>query len=95
MTQTLNNLCWLFWISLFTSAISAGLTYVIVWRRPLWLQILNAEESFWKRIGVPKMSFDKGFGQSRFFALSFVFFTIVLLLLAIACAVLYFHFQHR
>lgn len=95
MNQTLQELCRLFWISLGASVTSAAFTYVLIWRRQIWLRLLDAEESFWKRVGLPKMSFDRGFGESRLFAISFVFFTVVFFLLAVACAVLYFHFRAK
>ena len=95
MNPVLHDFWWLFWISLVASATSAAFTYVLIWRRHLWLRLLDAEESFWKRVGLPKMSFDRGFGESRFFTISFVFFTVVLLLLAVACAGLYFYFRHQ
>jgi hypothetical protein len=95
MNQTLHNICSLFWFSLVAAVIFAAFTYVLIWRRHLWLRFLDGEQSFWKRVGLPWMSFDRRFGESRFYTISFVFFTLVMLLLAVMCAILYFHFKHR
>ena|ERR1039458_3955407 len=94
MNETLQEFCRLFWICLCISVLSAVFTYVLIWRRHLWLRFLDAEESFWLRFGLPKGGFSRRFGESRFFIISFVFFTVVQLLLAMISAVLYFHFQH-
>jgi hypothetical protein len=95
MNQTLHEFCLLFWICLGASAFYAVLSYIVIWRRPLFLRFLDAEVAFWKRVGLPKLSFDRRFGASRFFTISMVFFAVTLLLLAVACAILYFHFKAK
>ena len=94
MNESLQEFSRLFWISLGASVTSAAFTYVLIWRRHLWLRFMDAEESFWFRFGLPKGGFSRRFGESRFFTISFVFFTLIQLALAVVCAVLYFHFQH-
>jgi hypothetical protein len=95
MNQTLHDLSQLFWICLAASGACAAFTYVLISRRDLWLRLLDAEESFWLRFGFPKGGFSRRFGESRFFAMSFLVFTVLLLLLAVASAGLYFYFRHR
>jgi hypothetical protein len=95
MKEALQEFCRLFWISLAASAACAAFVYVLMWRRHLWLRLLDAEESFWLRFGLAKGGVGRRFGESRFFTISFVIFTVVLLFLAVMCAVLYFHYRHR
>jgi hypothetical protein len=95
MNHALKELCCVFWISLGTAVASAVFNYVLIWRRQIWMRILDAEASFWKRVGLPKMSLDRGFGESRFFAISSVFFTVIFFISAVASAVLYFHLKAK
>ena len=45
------------------SVIYAAIAYVMIWRRNLFLRLLDAEESFWMRLGLSKRfaSFGRGF----------------------------------
>jgi hypothetical protein len=95
MNQTLHEFCLLFWVCLGASAFYAVLSYLVIWRRPLWLRFIDAEVAFWKRVRLPWLSFDRRFGASRFFTISMVFFAVTLLLLAVVCAILYFHFRAK
>ena len=87
----------LFWICSATSVVCAVFAYILVRRRHLWLRLLDAEESFWLRLGFSKAlgSFGRRFSESRFYTISFVCFTVVFLLLAVVCAVSYLYFRHR
>jgi hypothetical protein len=95
MNETLHSFIWLFWFSLLTSAIFASFTCLLIWRRDLWVRFLDGEQAFWKRFGLPWKSFDRRFGASRFFTIIFVFFSLVMLFLTLACAVWYFYLKHR
>ena len=79
------------------SAVYAAIAYIVIWRRDLFLRLLNAEESFWLRLGFSKRfaSFGRGFSESRFFSISMAVFSITFLLLAAICACLYFYYGHR
>jgi Na+-driven multidrug efflux pump len=95
MNEMLHDFCRFFWICLAVSLALAALSYILIWRKHRWLRFLDAEESFWFRFGLPKGGFGRRFGESRFFAISFVVFSLVWLLLAVVSAVLYFYFLHR
>ena len=79
------------------SVIYAAIAYVMIWRRNLFLRLLDAEESFWMRLGLSKRfaSFGRGFSESRLLSVSMAFFATVFLMLAIVCAYAYFYFGHR
>jgi hypothetical protein len=87
----------LFWINLAMAAGCAVVAYVLVRRRHLWVRLLDAEESFWLRLGFSKhfAGFGRGFAESRFYTISFVFFTALFLLLAAVCGGFYFHFKQH
>jgi L-asparagine transporter-like permease len=89
------DLFWLFWICLVASAACGAFVYILVWRRQLWLRLLDAEESLWLRFGISKGGFSRRFGESRFFTISFVVFAVIFLLLAGACVGVYFYLRHR
>ena len=72
----------------------AAVSYVQIWRRHLWLRILDAEESFEMRLGLPKCGFGRRFGESRFLPISSVIFVVVFLVLAALNAYEYFHYLH-
>src|SRR5271169_467703 len=87
----------LFWICSFMSVVCAVVAYILVRRRYLWLRLLDAEESFWLRLGFSERfaSFGKGFSKSRFCTISFVFFTALYVLLAVVCACFYLYLSYR
>ncbi len=95
--NSVNEFSKLFWICSVLSVGCAVFAYILVRRRHLWLRLLDAEESFWLRRGFSKRFaiFGRGFAESRFYTISFVCFTVVFLLLAVVCAVLYLYFRHR
>ena len=78
--------------------VCAVAAYILIRRRKdLVLRLLDAEESFWLRLGFSKRfaPFGRGFAQSRFYTISFVVFTLVYLFLAVVCACFYFYLRHR
>ena len=87
----------LFGICLAMSAGCAIATYVLFRRRDLWSRWLDAEESFWLRLGFSKRfaSFGRGFSGSRFYAWSFALFTVLFMLMAAVCAYFYFYLRYR
>ena len=95
MPQTLQRLYELIWVCLLIGVVYALLSFIALKRRPLWIRFLDAEAAFWKRVGLPRLSFDRTFGESRFFTYSLVFFTLAFLLLAAGATVLYLHISHQ
>ena len=94
----LQELCRMFWISFIGSAVCAAISYILIWRRALWLRYLDAEEAFWLRFGFPKGGFTRRFCEGRLITISFVIFTGIFLALAVVSAVSalgYIHFLHR
>ena len=86
----------LFWIAFGFLVACAALSYVLIWRRDLWLRFLDCEESFWFRL----FKFRKGgptrrFAESRFFAISIAVLSVVFVIEAVFCAWAYFHFLHK
>gem|GEM_PF-2249750 len=73
--------------------VCGSFAYVLIFRRHLWLRLLDAEESFWARFGVKKGGFGRGFGESRFFTISFAVFSILFLIGAVLSAVMYLRFR--
>lgn len=71
------------------------LSYVNIWQRRLWLRLLDVEESFWQRMGLPKGGMGRRFSESHFITISFIALVIAFLLLAIFNAWAYFYFLHR
>ena len=95
MTQTLHHLQEMIWGSLAIGIVYALLSFIALKRRQWWIRFLDAEAAFWKRIGLSKMTFDREFGESRFFTYSLVFFMLAFLLLAAGAAVLYIHISRQ
>ena len=95
MNPVLLELGRMFWISLIGSVVCAAVSYILIWRRSLWLRYLDAEEAFWFRFGFPKGGFTRRFCESRILAVSFVILTGTFLVLATISAFWYFHFAHR
>jgi hypothetical protein len=77
--------------------VCAVAAYILIRRKDFVLRLLDAEESFWLRLGFSKRfaRFGRGFAESRFYTISFVVFTLVYLLLAVVCACFYFYLRHR
>ena len=75
------------------SLLFGALFSITTFRRKLWLRIMDAEESFWVRFGLPKGGSFRRFGESRFFAISMAFFAVALLILAALLAGLYFRYR--
>jgi len=94
MNPSLHHLHQMTWACLAIGVFYGLISFIVIRRRPLWIRFLDAEAAFWKRVGLPKLSFDRRFGESRFFAGSLIFFTISFLVLAVACTVLYNHLAH-
>ena len=94
MEESLQDLWRGFWFCLVGSLLCAVLTFVLMRRRHLWLRVLDAEEAFWLRFGLPKSKGGlRAFAESRFFTLSFAFFTIVLFAIAVLNVCAYFNFK--
>ena len=85
----------LFWISLMGSAGCGAISYILIWRRSLWLRCLDAEEAFWLRHGISKGGVTRRFCESWLITISFVIFTGMFLTLAAVSAHWYHHFLHR
>jgi len=94
MNETLHDFCQQFWICLVAALVSATLSYVQIWRRHFWLRILDAEESFEMRLGLPKGGFGRRFGESRHLPILSVVLFAVFLVLAAFNAYGYFHYLH-
>jgi hypothetical protein len=83
-----------FWLCLVGSLLCGALTFVLIRRRHLWLRFLDAEEAFWLRFGIPKSKGGlRALAESRFFTLSFAFFTIVLFAMAALNVYAHFHIK--
>jgi len=95
MDETLQSFLRWFWICSAVSVLFGAFAYVLIWRRHLWVRLMDAEESFWQRFGLPRGGFTRRFGESRFFTASFVVFAVIHLLLATANIALYFHYRHQ
>ncbi len=97
MNQTLRGLCEVFWVCLGASVLYAGLAFFLIRHRALWSRLLDAEERFWMRLGLPKRlaTFGRGLGEGRFFRISIAVAAVALLLLALASGVLYLHYRQR
>jgi hypothetical protein len=95
LDETLQSFLRWFWICLGTSALFGALAFILIRRRDLWLRYMDAEEAFWQRFGLPKGGWTRRFAESRFLAMSFVFFAVLQLLLAAACIAFYFHYRRR
>ena len=80
-----------FWCSLLIAVICAIVTFILLKRRHWWLQMIEAEESFWERLGIPR---SKGgfrtFAESRFFTIGFAIMTVALSIMVAAVLVLHF-----
>jgi len=72
-----------------------GIAWVVLRRRESWIRFLDAEAAWWRRIGLPKLSFDRRLGESRFFTYSLVFSAGAFFLMAVAAAVLYLRLSHH
>jgi hypothetical protein len=95
MNETLHYFYQHFWINSAISAFFALLAFINIWRRHLWLRLLDAEESLWLRFGLKKGGRGRRFAESRYCTISFVVLGAAFLLLAAFCAYAYFHFLHR
>jgi hypothetical protein len=95
MNEALHHILRLFWICLGAAALSGAFSYVLIRRRDLWVRMLDFEETFWARFGLPKGGVSRKLGESRFFTVIFVVFSVVFLLLALTCIGVYFHFRPR
>ena len=94
MNETLHDFCQQFWICIAVALVFAALSYIQIWRRQIWLRLLDVEESFERRLGLPKGGFGRCFGESRFLTVSSVVFVVVFLVLAMLNAYEYFHYLH-
>jgi len=95
MNEALQSFLRWFWLCSIAGVLCGAFAYILIWRRPLWLRLMDAEESFWQRFGLPRGGFTRRFGESRFFTISIGVFAVVHLLLAATCAALYFYYRHR
>jgi hypothetical protein len=95
MNDSVRELLKLFWIFLGVSLLTAAFCWVLIRRRHWWLRVLDAEESFWLRFGIPKGGSFRKFGESRFFTISFIVYAAIFLLMALTALGLYFHFRQR
>ena len=91
--QVLQEFVWLFLGCLAAATACAGFAYILIWRRNFWLRLLDAEEAFWMRFGLPKGGAGRRFAESRFFTISFVLFAVGFLFLALSCVAAYFYFR--
>ena len=82
-----------FWFCTVASLLCAAFTFFLAKRRRLWLRLLDAEESFWMRFGIPTSKRLRTFAESRFFAISFAVFAVMLFLIAALNAISYFYFK--
>jgi len=94
MDETLHDFCQQFWICLIVALVFAVVSYVQIWRRHIWLRILDFEESFGMRLGLPKGGLGRRFGESRYLPIWSVVFVVVFLVLAALNAYEYFHYLH-
>jgi len=85
----------MFWTSVIGCAACAAVSYILIWRRSLWLRYLDAEEGFWLRFGFPKGGISRRFCEGRLISIAFVILTGAFLVLAAVGAHGYFHFSHR
>jgi len=95
MNQALHYFFQHFWIDSTIAAFFALLAYIKIWHRNLWLRLLDAEESFWLRFGLPKGGLGRRFSESRFCTISLVVLVVTFLIIAALQAFAYFHFLHR
>jgi hypothetical protein len=79
-----------FWISLALSATYGVLFYLSLRRRKSWLRLLDAEESFWARFGLPKGDFTRRWAESRKGTITKAVMSLSFLLLAILSVYVYF-----
>jgi hypothetical protein len=85
-----------FWCCLVIALISAIVTFILLKRRHWWLQMIDAEESFWERLGIPRSKGGfRAFAESRFFAISIAIMTVVLFIMVAAVLVLHFVAMHQ
>jgi hypothetical protein len=68
-----------FWQALVIALIAAVVTFILFKRKHWWIKMIDAEEAFWERFGIPR---NKGglraFAESRTFAISFAIITVIL-----------------
>lgn len=97
MHEILQSFCTDFCINSVAAAFYAGLAFITLRRRDLWMRFLDAGELFCMRLGFSKRvaGFGRGFSEIRFVAISLAFFAVGFLLLAIGNAAAYFYFRHR
>lgn len=85
----------MFWVSLIGAAVCGVVSYILIWRRAVWLRYLDAEEAFWLRFGFRKGGITRRFCEGRLITVSFVIFTGIFLVLVAVSGWGYFHFLHR
>jgi hypothetical protein len=80
-------------ITAFFAAFYLVCSYLQIWRRKVWLSMLNAERSVCARLGIPCSRRFRRFGASRFFAAVNVGFGVFFLLVSVASAFLFLRFR--
>lgn len=79
-----------FWCGLVAASICAVVTFILIKRRQWWIWLIDAEESFWERFGIPRTKGGlRAFAESRFFTISFAIFTVAVFILLAVDVVLY------
>ena len=88
--------CHGFWVCLAGSVSFGALFFILRRHRHLWLRYLDAESSFYVRLGFSQrlISRSRSFSESRLFTVSIALLTVLFLLLAILNASAYFYSRH-
>jgi hypothetical protein len=94
MNDSLVDFLHSFWRSLAISLFFAALSWVQIRRRNWVLRYLDAEESFWARVGVPKGGSFRKFSESRWSRIISIFFAVIFLLSALFSLGSYLYFRH-
>ena len=95
MSQRLHDIAVQTGISSAIALFFVGVAAVLLWRRDLWLRLLDAEESFWLRFGFPKGGLGRRFSESRFVTFLMVFLALVFLLMTLANGYLYLQVKYH
>jgi hypothetical protein len=95
MSQKLHDTAVQIGISSVIALIFVGVASFLLWRRDLWLRLLDAEESFWLRFGFPNGGLGRRFSESRFVTFLMVFLALGFLLLTLANGYLYLRVKYH
>jgi hypothetical protein len=95
MNQSLHYFYQHIWIDSAISVFVAIFAYINIWRRQLWLRLLDAEESFWLRFGLAKGGRGRRFAESRFCTICLIVIVVLFLFNTAFATYAYFDILHR